>query len=152
MFDPRAEPLGGKALPEGEDWTSKHDPLGELILDAGLELCEQLLLLRLVLQEDALLPRLGREQCLLVRSGLNNLFIFSKLREARSRLYRRQIVQLNIRWKALDEIYKIYILLHRSDLKSSAKKSRHNFGEIEYMKIQLIRIFASLTVQLLCYF
>ena len=27
-----------------------------------------------------------------VRSGLNNLFIFSKLREARSRLYRRQML------------------------------------------------------------
>ena len=52
-----------------------------------------------------------------VRSGLNNLFIFSKLREARSRLYRRQILQVNIRWKALDEIYKMYILLHRPDLK-----------------------------------
>ena len=57
-----------------------------------------------------------------LRSGLNNLFIFSKLREARSRLYRRQILQVNIRWKALDEIYKMYILLHRSDLKISAKK------------------------------
>ena len=53
-----------------------------------------------------------------VRSGLNNLFIFSKLREARSRLYRRQILQVNIRWKALDEIYKMYILLHRSDIKN----------------------------------
>ena len=77
-----------------------------------------------------------------VRSGLNNLLIFSKLREARSRLYRRQIFEVNIRWKALDEIYKMfvclfvclfdipragpwkmYILLHRSDLKISAKKS-----------------------------
>ena len=42
-----------------------------------------------------------------LRSGLNNFFIFSKLREARSRLYRRQILQVNTRWKALDEIYKI---------------------------------------------
>ena len=40
----------------------------------------------------------------LLRSGLNNLFIFSKLREAHSRLYRRQNLQVNIRWKALDEI------------------------------------------------
>ena len=46
-----------------------------------------------------------------LRSGLNNLFIFSKLREARSRLYRRQILQVNIRWKALDEIYKMYMRL-----------------------------------------
>ena len=42
-----------------------------------------------------------------LRSGLNNLFIFFKLREASSRLYRRKILQVNIRWKALDEIYKI---------------------------------------------
>ena len=39
----------------------------------------------------------------------------SKLYRARSLLYRRQILQQNIRWKALDEIYKIYMLLHRSD-------------------------------------
>ena len=32
-----------------------------------------------------------------------------KLYKARSLLYRRQILQENIRWKALDEIYKIYI-------------------------------------------
>ena len=43
----------------------------------------------------------------------------SKLYRARSRLYRRQILQENIRWKALDEIYKIYMLLHRSDLNIS---------------------------------
>ena len=41
----------------------------------------------------------------------------SKLYRARSLLYRRQILQENIRWKALDEIYKIYMLLHRLDLK-----------------------------------
>ena len=59
-----------------------------------------------------------------VRSGLNNLFIFSKLREARSWLYRRQLLQVNIRWKALDEIYKICMLLHRSDLNISANFHR----------------------------
>ena len=42
------------------------------------------------------------------------------LYKARSLLYRRQILQENIRWKALDEIYKIYMLLHRSDLNISA--------------------------------
>ena len=42
-----------------------------------------------------------------------------KLDEARSLLYRRQIWQENIRWKALDEIYKIYMLSHRSDLNIS---------------------------------
>ena len=45
----------------------------------------------------------------------------SKLYKARSLLYRRQILQENIRWKALDEIYKIYMFLHRSDLNISAK-------------------------------
>ena len=44
-----------------------------------------------------------------------------KLYRARSLLYRRQILQENIRWKALDEIYKIYMFLHRSDLNISAK-------------------------------
>ena len=43
----------------------------------------------------------------------------SKLHRTRSLLYRRQILQVNIRWKALDEIYKIYMLLHRSDLNIS---------------------------------
>ena len=49
----------------------------------------------------------------------------SKLYRARSLLYRRQILQVNIRWKALDEIYKIYMLLHRSDLNIS-----ENFRQI----------------------
>ena len=43
----------------------------------------------------------------------------SKLYRARSLLYRRQILQENICWKALDEIYKILMLLHRSDLNIS---------------------------------
>ena len=45
-----------------------------------------------------------------------------KLYEARSLLYRRQILQENIRWKAFDEIYKIYMLLHRSDVNISENK------------------------------
>ena len=52
-----------------------------------------------------------------------------KLYEARSLLYRRQILQENIRWKALDEIYKMYMLLHRSDL------------NISEMFVKLVRIF-----------
>ena len=50
------------------------------------------------------------------------LWFFSQMikhYEARSLLYRRQILQENIRWKALGEIYKIYMLLHRSDLNIS---------------------------------
>ena len=51
----------------------------------------------------------------------------SKLYGDRSPLYRRQILQENIRWKALDEIYKIYMLLHRSDLNIS-EKCRQTFS------------------------
>ena len=47
-----------------------------------------------------------------------------KLYKARSLLYRRQILQENIRWKALGEIYKIYMLLHRSDLNISSEIRR----------------------------
>ena len=50
----------------------------------------------------------------------------SKLYRARSLLYRRQILQVTTRWKALDEIYKIYMLLHRSDLNISKIKIRQN--------------------------
>ena len=49
-----------------------------------------------------------------------------KLYKARSLLYRRQVLQENFRWKALDEIYKIYMLLHRSDLNIS-DNFRQNF-------------------------
>ena len=51
----------------------------------------------------------------------------SKLYGARSLLYRRQILQENIRWKALDELYKIYMFLHRSDL-SISEKNRQIFS------------------------
>ena len=50
-----------------------------------------------------------------------------KLYRIRSLLYRRQILQENIHWKALDEIYKIYMLLHRSDLNIS-ENFRQNFS------------------------
>ena len=56
-----------------------------------------------------------------------------KLYKARSLLYRRQILQENIRWTALDEIYKIYMLLHRSDLNISEnfrQNFSHFFGKI----------------------
>ena len=51
-----------------------------------------------------------------------------KLYKARSRLYRRQILQEHIRWKALDEIYKMYMLSHRLDLNISAKFRRFYFA------------------------
>ena len=44
-----------------------------------------------------------------------------KLCKARSLLYRSQILQINTRWEALDEIYKIYMSLHHSDLTISEK-------------------------------
>ena len=60
-----------------------------------------------------------------------------KLYKARSLLYRRQILQENIRWKALDEIYKIYMLLHRSDLNIS-ENFRQTFSHfsVKFCKIK----------------
>ena len=54
------------------------------------------------------------------------------LYKGRSLLYRRQIFQENIRWKALDEIYKIYILLHRSDLNISANVHQLFFAFVQF--------------------
>ena len=39
-----------------------------------------------------------------------------KLWTARSRLYRSRLLEVNTRLRALDEFYKIYVLLHRSDI------------------------------------
>ena len=67
-----------------------------------------------------------------------------KLYEARSLLYRRQSLQENIRWKARDEIYKIYMLLHRSDLNISenVRQTFSNFSanlcKIRYFPILFI--------------
>ena len=61
-----------------------------------------------------------------------------KLYKARSLLYRRQILQENIRWKTLDEIYKIYMLLQRSDVNISAnfvkllRIFRQNFAKFDH--------------------
>ena len=62
-----------------------------------------------------------------------------KLYRARSLLYRRQILQENVRWKAPDEIYKIYMLLHRSDLNIS-ENVRQTFSHF-LAKIAKIRYF-----------
>ena len=66
-----------------------------------------------------------------------------KLYKARSRLYRRQILQQNIRWKALDEIYKIYMLLHRSDLNISEnfRQPYSKFSAIFCKKIVIFELF-----------
>ena len=58
----------------------------------------------------------------------------SKLFRARSLLYRRQILQVNIRWKALDEIYKIYMLLDRSDVNIS-ENIRQTFSHLNLEKV-----------------
>ena len=63
-----------------------------------------------------------------------------KFYRARSLLYRRQILQENIRWKALDEIYKIYMFLHRLDLNISETIRQtfsnflQNFAEITHFR------------------
>ena len=77
----------------------------------------------------------------------------SKLYRARSLLYRRQILQVNIRWKALDEIYKMYMLLHRSDLNISEnvrQTSSHfsaNFAELVMFELFSV-IFAQILMKL----
>ena len=95
--------------------------------------------------------------------------------ELRSRLYRRRFLQVKTRWKALDEIYKIYIyaslgeknrieneimkmythkklyiLLHRSDLNISAKNRQH-FLANEYW-ISFFFIFCDALYMLFCDF
>ena len=71
-----------------------------------------------------------------------------KLYKARSLLYRRQILQENIRWKALDEIYKIYMLLHRSDLNISEKNRQTfshfsaNFAKVAHFRKICIEFFS----------
>ena len=60
-----------------------------------------------------LLGGFGAVQAYVFSNFFSNFWpIFGKFLEARSRLYRRQILQVNTRLKALDEIYKIYTLLH----------------------------------------
>ena len=73
----------------------------------------------------------------------------SKLYRARSLLYRRQILQVNIRWKALDEIYKIYMLLHRSDLNISAKFRQTYFFRVFRQKFAKIRYFSTFVIEIL---
>ena len=48
---------------------------------------------------------------------------------ARSRLYRRQILQVNTRWKALDEIYTMHSFAPFFKLKISAKNRNHFFRD-----------------------
>ena len=56
-------------------------------------------------------------------------------------MYRRRFSQVNARWKAPDEIYKIYMLLHRSDLNTSAKIRRIFSDFCSLKKLQNFVIF-----------
>ena len=78
----------------------------------------------------------------------------SKLYRARSLLYRRQILQVNIRWKALDEIYKIYMLLHRSDLNISENFRQNilHFFEFVFAMFVIFEFFSLIFAQILMKF
>ena len=54
-------------------------------------------------------------------------YLYRKLVGARFQLYRRRFLQVNTRWKALDEIFKIHKPLHRSELQNFAKFRRTFF-------------------------
>ena len=77
----------------------------------------------------------------------------SKLYRARSLLYRRQILQQNMRWKAFDEIYKIYMLLHRSDLNMS-EIFRQFFPHFlaNFAKSRFLKFFSLIFAQILMKF
>ena len=77
----------------------------------------------------------------------------SKLYRACSLLYRRQILQVNIRWKARDEIYKIYMLLHRSDLNIS-ENCRQCFSHFlaNFAKFVFFEFFSLVFAQILMKF
>ena len=64
-----------------------------------------------------------------LRTPVNNIEYFSpKLREARSRLYRRRSLQVNTRWKALAAIYTMHSFAPFFNLKISAKNRQHFFA------------------------
>ena len=72
---------------------------------------------------------------------------------SRSRLYRRHILQVNTRWKALAEIYKIYMLLHRSDLNIS-ENFRQTFSHFlaKLQKFVIFEFFSLIFAQILMKF
>ena len=80
----------------------------------------------------------------------------SKLYRARSLLYRRQFLQVNIRWKALDEIYKMYMLLHRSDINISeiSRQTCSHFSNFlaNFCKIRYFEFFSLIFAQILMKF
>ena len=70
----------------------------------------------------------NRGDCLSINGLLRDLAVFytvdlnqevfseklNELQEARSRLYRRQNLQVDTLWKSIDEIYKIFMIFHLS--------------------------------------
>ena len=74
-----------------------------------------------------------------LRSGLNKMNkITPKLWEARYRRHRSQSLQLNTHFAAFFEIYKSCILLHRSDLKISAKNASKIWLKWNEMNVHFI--------------
>ena len=61
--------------------------------------------------KTAFVQGMKSQVCVFSNLYSNFWLIFGKLLEARSRLYRSRILQVNTRLKALGEIYKIYTLL-----------------------------------------
>ena len=72
--------------------------------------------------------------------------------EARSRLNRSRILQVDTRVKAFDEIYKIYRLLHRTNLNISANTSSEIFQNEYLYSFFTISRFLELFHSKLCYF
>ena len=71
-------------------------------------------------------------------------------RSARSPPYRSRFKQVNIRWNTLDEIYKIYMLLHRSGLNIS-EIFRHAFSNLlaKLLKSVIFEFFSVIFAQIL---
>ena len=66
---------------------------------------------------------------------------------------RRQILQENIRWKALDEIYRIYMLLHRPDLIISEKIVKlFHIIRFFFQKFVIFELFSVIFAQILMKF
>ena len=75
-------------------------------------------------------PASARHLLLMISKEANEYSIefSSKLRGARSRLYRRRFVQVNTRWKALAEIYTMHSFAPFFNLKISANNRQHFFA------------------------
>ena len=86
--------------------------------ERGLGACDGFLVRELEL-EHLELPKETNEQ---------RIEFSPKLRETRSRLYRRRFLQVNTRWKALAGIYTMHSFAPFFNLKISAKNRQHFFA------------------------